>query len=63
MFFRERIIFFIGTRTYNDNRTILGNGIDVDTERTTFESCDSMSSALPRKSKMTAFFTVQMLIG
>jgi len=42
---------------------MLGKGIADDTERTTLESWASMSSALPKKSKMIAFFTVQILIG
>lgn len=63
IFFRERIIFLYGTRIKTERRTTLGNGIDIETERIIFPLDVSTNSALPRKSRIIAFFTLQMLNG
>ena len=63
MFFLERTIFLYGTRIYTSRRTIVGNGSLEDTEKIIFESFDAISSAFPRYSRITALWTLQMLMA
>jgi hypothetical protein len=62
MFFRDKMIRFLGTLMYRVSRTMLGSGKLVLIERTK-ELFFSIISALPRYIRIIAFLALVMVIG